>query len=129
MGLVTDVSVSDEAMRRLARVLYATGKLLHRSGGVDSAVADRRRLSSAMGRLRRGDLVVVVDRFDPDGVGRLERIEGVWPHERYVIRPLHRPDAEQGWQNCVVLALPDDAHEWLRVRAQREMALETELAE
>ncbi len=57
-----------------------------------------------------GDLVMEITRwgsFDPDGIGRLARVEGSAPGERWVVKPLHRPGEEQGWQNAQFIALPD----------------------
>lgn len=116
--MVEATGVSAETMQRLARALYATGRELYSAGTRSSELLDRRRVAEAMAEPRAGDLVFVRDRFDPDGVGRLLRIEGEFPREKYVIEPLHRPGVELGWRNCTVLALPEEARSWLRDRSR-----------
>jgi hypothetical protein len=72
-------------------------------------------LAERIGKPRPGDLVLEVstlaglrpDRWDPDRIGRLLRIEGEEPGDRYVVAPLHDPEREQGWQNATFIALPD----------------------
>jgi len=62
-----------------------------------------------------GDLVLEIstlaglrpDRWDPDRIGRLVRVEGEDPDGRWVVAPLHDPEREQGWQNATFIALPD----------------------
>jgi hypothetical protein len=72
-------------------------------------------LAERMAKPRPGDLVLEIstfsgmrpDRWDPDRIGRLVRVEGQEPGERWVVAPLHDPEREQGWQNVIFIALPD----------------------
>ncbi len=81
---------------------------LLRAGGSDEA---RRAVHERMMHPQPGDLVVEITMWgpprDPDQVGRLIRIEGSGPGERWVVEPLHRPGQEQGWQNAAFAAVPD----------------------
>jgi len=69
-----------------------------------------RPVQERMHRPTPGDLVVEWSSFrgfDPDGVGRLLRLEGeLYVDERWVIEPLEKPDTEQGWSNALFLAVP-----------------------
>lgn len=72
-------------------------------------------LAERMRSPRPGDLVLEVstlagirpDRWDPDRIGRLVRVEGSDPGDRWVVEPLHDPGRGQGWQNATFIALPD----------------------
>lgn len=71
-----------------------------------------------MRKPRPGDLVLEISGFgrgwDPDRIGRLVRIEGRAPDERYVVEPLHDPARRQSWQFAEFIALPTTvADEWL----------------
>ena len=71
---------------------------------------------------RPGDLVLEIsrlggmraDRFDPDSIGRLIRVEGDVREgtDRWVVEPLGKPGAEQGWRNVTFVAIPD-RHRWI----------------
>jgi hypothetical protein len=91
----------------LCRNLYSA---LLRCGGADEY---RQAVCERMMHPRPGDLVVEVSMWgtprDPDMVGRLIRIEGSEPDERWVVEPLHRPGEEQGWQNTSFATVPDAA--------------------
>lgn len=87
-------------------LLAVTGRELWRSARIGDV-----KLHERMEHPRPGDLVLEIsrfgglhpDRFDPDSIGRLLRIEG----DRWVVEPLHAPGTEQGWRNAEFIALPD----------------------
>lgn len=81
-------------------------------------------LGQRMRSPQAGDLVLETstlaglrpDRWDPDRIGRLIRVESVpvvegdedGPRQdRHVVAPLHDPEREQGWLNATFVALPD----------------------
>jgi hypothetical protein len=75
-------------------------------------------LWNRMRRPRPGDLVLEISGFgrgwDPDRIGRLVRVEGKPPDDRYVVDPLHDPARRQSWQHAEFIALPTlVAEDWL----------------
>lgn len=107
MSLVlTAGGVSGEAMGLLARALFSGGSAIWNS--VEPA---RRR--AAADSVQLGDLVMVADRFDADGVGWLREVDG----DRMLIEPLTRPGERQGWRGCEVLPLPPMLRRWLSERS------------
>jgi hypothetical protein len=72
---------------------------------------DRHAIYERMTHPRPGDLVVEITRWgtplDADMVGRLIRVSGDEHSRHYVVEPLHRPGAEQGWANAAFAAVPD----------------------
>ena len=100
--------------------LYILGRELWRCvliGNAPPAIAE---LRERMRHPQRGDLVIEVSSFsgfDPDGVGRLLRIEG----DRWVIEPWDRPGEEQGWRNATFVALPD-RNKWMESATKRWLA-------
>lgn len=94
-----------------AYLLAIVGHELYRSTLIGNAPPVIRQLGERMRNPQPGDLVMEVsrfggfrpDRFDPDSIGRLVRING----DRWVVEPLHAPGVEQGWQNATFVALPD----------------------
>jgi hypothetical protein len=92
-------------------LLAIVGRELHRSTLAGNAPPMITELRERMRNPRPGDLVLEIsrfggmmpDRFDPDSIGRLVRIES----DRWVIEPLHAPGTEQGWRNAEFVAIPD----------------------
>jgi hypothetical protein len=75
-------------------------------------------LGERMSRPRAGDLVMEITDFgrgwDPNRIGRLVRVEGRAPDERYIVAPIHDPDQHRGWQHCEFIALPTfQVQKWL----------------
>jgi len=94
-----------------AYLLAIIGHELYRATLIGHAPPIIEKLRERMLSPQPGDLVLEVsrlggfrpDRFDPDSIGRLVRVEG----DRFVVEPLHEPGKEQGWQNATFVALPD----------------------
>jgi len=97
-------------------LLAIIGRELWRSACIGNAPPIITRLRERMLAPQPGDLVIEItrlggmmpDRFDPDSIGRLLRVEG----DRWVVEPLHAPGTEQGWRNADFVALPD-RYRWL----------------
>jgi hypothetical protein len=98
---------ADEALLTacLCRNLHSA---LLRCGGTGD---QRRAIRERMMNPQPGDLVVETSMWgtprDPDQVGRLIRVSGDEHRRYYVVEPLHRPGAEQGWENGSFAAIPD----------------------
>jgi hypothetical protein len=94
-----------------AYLLAIVGRELHRATLIGNAPPAITKLRERMLNPQAGDLVLEIsrlggmkpDRFDPDSIGHLVRIEG----DRWVVEPLHAPGALQGWRNATFVALPD----------------------
>lgn len=76
-------------------------------------------LAERMGTPQPGDLVLEITNFgrgwDPNRIGRLVRVEGRAPDERFIVAPLHDPEQHRGWRHCDFIALPTgDISEWLK---------------
>jgi len=92
-------------------LLAIIGRELYRATLIGNAPPVIKELGERMRNPQPGDLVLEVsrwggmrpDRFDPESIGRLVRIEG----DRQVVEPLHAPGTDQGWQNARFVALPD----------------------
>ena len=106
-------------------MLAIVGRELYRTTLIGHAPPLIRKLRERIMNPQPGDLVLEVsrlggirpDRFDPDSIGRLLRIEvDGQGGDRWVVEPLHAPGAEQGWQNATFVALPD-RNDWLTQRA------------
>ncbi len=101
----------------VSRLTYSMGRALYRlamlTGTPDS---EQRALWDRMTSPQPGDVVIEVTSFrgyDPDGVGRLLRVEDQDDDPRHVVEPLHAPGTEQGWRNAEFIALPEvDLREW-----------------
>lgn len=105
--------VGEAAMVQLARALARAGRAWY--AGPEGAARRRDAQLVPEGLVFVADLVDGQgrSRFDPDGVGRLLRVED---SGRVVIEPLHRRGV-QGWVGAVVLPLPEDAGAWLERRS------------
>ncbi|HEV7934597.1 MAG TPA: hypothetical protein VGP70_20105 [Actinomadura sp.] len=80
-------------------------------------------LGDRMNRPEPGDLVLEVTHFghgwDPNRIGRLVRIEGKAPDERYIVEPAHDPEQHREWRHCRFIALPAaEGQEWLNGHRQ-----------
>jgi hypothetical protein len=80
-------------------------------------------LGDRMSRPEPGDLVLEVTHFghgwDPNRIGRLVRIEGKAPDERYIVAPAHAPAQHREWRRCRFIALPTaQGQEWLNGHRQ-----------
>lgn len=101
-----------------ARMLAVVGRELYMAT-ITNPAPDMKQLGDRMRHPRPGDLVLEVSGigrdWDPDQLGRLIRIEGEFPDDRYIVAPLHDPEREQGWRNSTFIALPTDrASRWLK---------------
>lgn len=111
-----------------AELLYYAGRALWMSVLIGNPPPATVSVHARMNAPRPGDLVIEIGRiggsFDPDGVGRLLRVEH--PDDeariRYVIEPLHRPGEEQGWRNARFVALPDQVSSWNWADDQQEQS-------
>lgn len=105
-------------------LLAVVARELYRATLSGDAPSLRTELRERMHDPRPGDLVLEVstmapmtpERFDPDRLGRLVRVEGEDPGQRFVVAPLHDPEREQGWQNATFVAIPD-RWKWAEVPA------------
>jgi hypothetical protein len=75
-------------------------------------------LGARMSTPQQGDLVLEVTDFgrgwDPNRIGRLVRIEGRAPEERYIVAPAHRPEHHREWRNGNFIALPSaPVQDWI----------------
>jgi hypothetical protein len=102
----------DAEIARLALLIANLGRNLRSALlQIRGSDIDRALVIARMAHPGPGDLVVEITAFgaprDPDSVGRLIRVEGTDPDERWVVEPVHKPGAEQGWRNAMFAAVPD----------------------
>lgn len=108
--------------REESYLLAVVGRELWRSACIGNAPPVIKDLRGRMRNPQPGDLVLEIsrlggmmpDRFDPDSIGRLIRVESAehTGRDRWVVEPLHAPGTEQGWQNAEFVAIPD-RNRWL----------------
>lgn len=90
-----------QTLDRLAEAIHAIGRELWLVAGT-AGVSRRGALAEEMSRPRPGDLVIVLPKFHPDGVGWLLR-QG---DAESVVEPLAQPGRQVHWHDVTVIAVP-----------------------
>lgn len=90
-----------QTLEGLAEAIHAIGRELWLVAGT-AGLTRRGALAEEMSRPRLGDMVIVLPKFEPDGVGWLLSQDG----PDVTVEPLARPGQQVYWRAATVIAVP-----------------------